>query len=140
MLTASARMANVFADLGLQKGDRVAVQVQKSAAALAVYAACLRAGLVLLPLNTAYTAAELDYFLNDAEPGLVVCHPARAESITPLLPKGASLLTMDAEGGGTLTDRATAAAPDQTPCPVAPMIWPRSYIPRAPRAGPRARC
>ncbi|ASP19667.1 2,3-dihydroxybenzoate-AMP ligase [Antarctobacter heliothermus] len=120
MLTASARMANVFADLGLQKGDRVAVQVQKSAPALAVYAACLRAGLVLLPLNTAYTAAELDYFLNDAEPGLVVCDPARAESITPLLPKGASLLTMDTEGGGTLTDRATAAAPDQPPLPCGP--------------------
>lgn len=78
-LTLSARMANVFDAQGLQKGDRVAVQVAKSVPALVIYAACLRAGLVLLPLNTAYTVPELAYFLGDAEPRLVICDPASAE-------------------------------------------------------------
>ncbi|MGP6087151.1 malonate--CoA ligase [Antarctobacter jejuensis] len=120
MLTASARMANLFSDLGLKKGDRVAVQVQKSAPALAIYAACLRSGLVLLPLNTAYTASELGYFLGDAEPGLVVCDPSRADGLADLLPEGATLLTLDAQGEGTLTDCATEASPDHAPLPCGP--------------------
>ncbi len=58
-------------------GDRVAVQVEKSPEAIFLYLACLRAGAVFLPLNTAYTLAELGYFFGDAEPRLVVCDPAQ---------------------------------------------------------------
>ncbi|MGP1630775.1 MAG: malonate--CoA ligase [Giesbergeria sp.] len=73
---ASARIANLLASLGLPAGARVAVQVEKSVEALALYLATLRAGLVFLPLNTAYRSAEVEYFVRDAEPAVVVCTPA----------------------------------------------------------------
>ena len=71
----AARYANCLLDTGLHRGDRVAVQVEKSVQSLFLYLACLRAGLVYLPLNTAYRSSELDYFLRDAEPGLIVVRP-----------------------------------------------------------------
>ena len=71
----SAMLANLFADLGLQPGERVALQVEKSVEALMVWLACLRSGLVLVPLNPAYQAAELTHFLRDAEPRLLICAP-----------------------------------------------------------------
>ncbi|OSP54867.1 malonyl-CoA synthase [Pseudoruegeria sp. SK021] len=103
----SAQLANVFADLGLVKGDRVALQVAKTPEALAVYAACLRSGLVLLPLNTAYTTSELDYFLSDAEPRLVICDAADADAMTGIL-NGAELHTLNADGSGSLSAAAAA--------------------------------
>ena len=116
----SAQMANVFAELGLQKGDRVAVQTEKSAAALAIYAACLRAGVILLPLNTAYTTHELAYFTADAEPALVICDPARVEAIRGILPEQTHVLTLDAAGHGTLAERAAMQPRDQTPVACGP--------------------
>ena len=59
----AARFANALTSLGLSKGDRVAVQVEKSVEIIAIYAACAQAGLVFLPLNTAYTPTELAYFI-----------------------------------------------------------------------------
>ncbi len=73
---ASARIANLLTSLGLTPGARVAVQVEKSPEALILYLATIRAGLVYLPLNTAYRQAEIDYFLGDAEPAVMVCSPA----------------------------------------------------------------
>jgi malonyl-CoA/methylmalonyl-CoA synthetase len=107
-VTLSARLANVFAGLGLAKGDRVALQVAKSPMGLAVYAACVRSGLVLLPLNTAYTTSELSYFLGDAEPRLVICGDKDAAAMTEIL-NGAALLTLNADGTGSLSDAATTA-------------------------------
>ena len=75
----SARLANALAATGVQPGDRVAVQVEKSQAALALYLAALRVGAVFLPLNTAYTPDEIAYFVGDAEPAVVVCDPARRD-------------------------------------------------------------
>ena len=75
LLDLSGRVAQVLKDLGVQPGDRVAVQVEKSAEALLVYLGALRAGAVYLPLNTAYTAGEVRYFLGDAEPTLFICRP-----------------------------------------------------------------
>lgn len=69
----TARIAHYLSQLGINKGDRVAVQVEKSPHVIFLYLACLRAGYVYLPLNTAYTKSELRYFLEDAEPSLVVC-------------------------------------------------------------------
>ncbi|HYD99735.1 MAG TPA: malonyl-CoA synthase [Alphaproteobacteria bacterium] len=104
----SARYAHVLAERGVRKGDRVAVQVEKSPEAISLYLACQRAGAIYLPLNTAYTAAEVEYFLTDAEPRLVVASPALAAQAEPLAAKvGAAVLTLDAEGGGSL---AAAAA------------------------------
>ncbi len=74
--TISARLANALAACGVAPGSRVAVQVEKSPEALFLYLACLRAGAAYLPLNTAYTPSELEYFLKDAEPAIFVCQPA----------------------------------------------------------------
>jgi malonyl-CoA/methylmalonyl-CoA synthetase len=81
---ASGRLANWLSSLRLPAGARVAVQVEKSPECLMLYLATLRAGLVYLPLNTAYQRAELEYFLKDAEPSLVVCTPERFEDIRKL--------------------------------------------------------
>ncbi|MGF7175617.1 malonate--CoA ligase [Azospirillum doebereinerae] len=107
---ATGRMANVLVALGARPGDRVAVQVEKSVEALVLYLACLRAGVVYLPLNTAYTPAELAYFVGDAEPALIVCDPARLDA-TVALAAGAPVRTLDAQGRGSLSD-AAAGQPD----------------------------
>lgn len=72
---ATARYAAFLTGLGLKKGDRVAVQVEKSPEALFLYLGCLRAGLCYLPLNPAYQKGEVGYFLKDAEPRAMVCRP-----------------------------------------------------------------
>jgi malonyl-CoA/methylmalonyl-CoA synthetase len=102
----SARYARFLTELGLQPGDRVAVQVEKSAAALFLYLGCLRAGLIYLPLNPAYRAAEIEYYLADAEPGAVICRPSDLESMRELgQPCGLQhIYTLDADGQGTLTE------------------------------------
>jgi malonyl-CoA/methylmalonyl-CoA synthetase len=71
----TARIAHALKGYGVKVGDRVAVQVEKSPDAIALYLACLRVGAIFLPLNTAYTLAELEYFLGDAEPHLFVVRP-----------------------------------------------------------------
>src|SRR5215218_6348866 len=106
----SGRLANVLAARGVKPGDRVAVQVEKSVPALVLYLATVRAGAVYLPLNTAYTLAELEYFIRDAEPSLVVCDPGKRDGVTQLAAKvGASVETLDARGQGTLTGAADVA-------------------------------
>ncbi len=106
-IEATGRMANALRGAGVAVGDRVAVQVEKSPAMLVLYLACARAGAVFLPLNTAYTLTELDYFLGDAEPSLVVCDPARLEGVTELAAgRGARVETLDANGEGSLASLA----------------------------------
>ena len=73
----SAQMANWLQAQGLRPGDRAMVQVEKSVPALVFYLACLRAGVVYVPLNTAYQAGELAYFMENAEPRVFVADPAR---------------------------------------------------------------
>ena len=100
----TGRMATLLSDSGVAAGDRVAVQVEKSVLNLLLYLACLRAGAVYLPLNTAYTDAELEYFLSDADPRLVVCDPRRRAGIAGLEAAGGDVTihTADGEGGGSL--------------------------------------
>lgn len=81
VLDVSARFANTLVSMGVQPGDRVAVQVEKSIEALMLYLACVRAGAIYLPLNNAYTPNEIAYFLGDAEPRLFVCDPAKAAEL-----------------------------------------------------------
>ncbi len=116
-----ARQANALAALGVTKGQRVAVQVPKTPEALALYAASVALGAVFLPLNTAYTAAEVDYFLGDARPRVFVCDAARAVELAGVAARhGADLLTMDAAGGGTLADLAEGAAGRVNPADCGP--------------------
>ena len=91
-----ARLAARLARLRVRPGDRVAVQVEKSVANLLLYLACLRRGAVYLPLNTAYTLAEIDYFFGDAEPALIVCDPAKRAEIAALGTAAAQIATLDA--------------------------------------------
>jgi malonyl-CoA/methylmalonyl-CoA synthetase len=98
----SARFAHALSAAGVKVGDRVAVQVEKSAEALFVYLACLRVGAVFLPLNTAYTPAEIGYFLGDAEPSLFLVDPARAEALKAVaVEAGSQLETLGADGTGS---------------------------------------
>jgi malonyl-CoA/methylmalonyl-CoA synthetase len=103
---ASAKIANSLLDLGASHGDRVTVQVEKSVEALYLYLGCLRAGLVYHPLNTAYTVSELEYFLSDAEPTIVICRSESQEIIKSISVSGGvkAILTLDADGTGTLLD------------------------------------
>jgi malonyl-CoA/methylmalonyl-CoA synthetase len=113
LVALSGRMARALVGLGVRPGDRVAAQIEKSVAGLVLYLATLRAGAVFLPLNTAYTLAELGYFLQDAEPKVVVCDPASREGLKAIAgPAGASVETLDAGGHGSLTDRAAREDPD----------------------------
>jgi malonyl-CoA/methylmalonyl-CoA synthetase len=114
----SGRIAHALVAHGVVPGDRVAVQVEKSPEMILLYLACLRAGAVFLPLNTAYTLAELDYFLGDAQPKLLVVSPGRETAILPLVTQhGVLVETLGTQGDGTLMERArnmqTAFAPVQ---------------------------
>jgi malonyl-CoA/methylmalonyl-CoA synthetase len=102
----AARIAHVLLDAGCEKGDRVAVQVDKCWQALALYLGCLRAGLVYLPLNTAYQS-ELGYFFGDAEPRVIVCSPKKLATVAALRPQ-ATVLTLSGDQG-TLLDLARDA-------------------------------
>ncbi len=107
---ATGRIANLLASLRLPAGSRVAVQVDKSVEALCLYLATLRAGHVFLPLNSAYQQAEIDYFVENAEPGVVVCTPGNLGWIEPIAKaRGARhVFTLADDGRGTLLE---AAAP-----------------------------
>ena len=101
------RIANTLVAEGVTPGDRVAVQADKSVLLFALYAATVKAGGVYLPLNTGYTPAELDYFLGDAKPRIVVTATTAAEAITPIAARiGAKLLTLNADESGSLGEAA----------------------------------
>ncbi len=91
-----------LASQGVKAGDRVAVQVEKSPQALSLYAATVGMGAVFLPLNTAYTAEEVQYFLQNSTPRLLICDPgaqARLRAVTA--PLGTALQTLDGAGQGS---------------------------------------
>lgn len=107
----AGRYANALRAAGVKAGDRVAVQVEKSPAMLFLYLACVRAGAIFLPLNTAYTLAELEYFIGDAEPSLIVSDPSKLDGARGIA-KAAAVETLDKSGKGSLFDKAQAASPD----------------------------
>ncbi|MBI5263057.1 MAG: malonyl-CoA synthase [Bradyrhizobium sp.] len=110
LIARAGQIANVLVARGVKTGDRVAAQTEKSVSALVLYLATVRAGAVYLPLNTAYTLNELDYFITDAEPSLVVCDPSRAEGIGSIAAKvRARVETIGADGRGSLTEAADKA-------------------------------
>jgi malonyl-CoA/methylmalonyl-CoA synthetase len=109
---AAGRYAHVLAAHGAVRGDRIAVQVEKSPEALFLYLACLRAGLVYLPLNTGYTAGELAYFIGDARPRIFVCAPRDREMLAGIFPQGETLTLGDDGLSGTLLEEAAHQSPD----------------------------
>ncbi|MCK1475867.1 malonyl-CoA synthase [Bradyrhizobium sp. 197] len=111
LIARAGQMANVLVARGVKPGDRVAVQVEKSVANIVLYLATVRAGAVYLPLNSAYTLNELDYFIGDAEPSLVVCDPSKAEGLAPIAAKvKAKVETLGPNGKGSLTEAADKAS------------------------------
>jgi len=102
----AGRAAQALADLGVEPGDRVAAQIDKSPDAIVLGLACFRAGAALLPLNTAYTLPELEYFLADAAPALTICRPAAFEPVKAL---GALLGLKAVESLGVAGDGSFAA-------------------------------
>jgi len=111
----AGRYAALLRELGVKPGERVAVQTEKSPNAIYFYLGCLRAGAVYLPLNTAYTKAEVSYFLNDAEPRLVLCRPESIDQMRDIAETAGveHVHTMDAQGGGSLTEAAMKLAPSE---------------------------
>lgn len=107
---------------GVHSGDRVLVQVEKSAEALLLYLGCLRAGAVFIPLNTAYTASELEHFLDDAAPQLVVCDPAKLALLAPLAERCAvaRIETLAMDGRGSWSRRVSEQAGTSPDAPIEP--------------------
>ena len=107
---ATAKMANLLMSLRLPEGSRVAVQVEKSPEALFLYLATLKAGLVYLPLNTAYQAAEMEYFVGNAEPAVVVCSPKNYSWIAQVAKKAGTqhVFTLGEDRTGTLLEKAAS--------------------------------
>ncbi len=115
---ASGKIANLLSSLGLPKGARIAVQVEKSPESLLVYLAALRAGLIFIPMNTAYQTAEMRYFIEDATPSVVVCSPKNFGWLAQLAFQSgcAHVFTLDDKlpNQGTLLQRAAPLAGDFT--------------------------
>lgn len=112
--TLTARYARLMSDLGLAKGDRVAVQTDKSPQAMFLYLACLRGGFIFLPMNTAYQHDEVDYLVGNAEPRLIVCRP-EVEATTKGIAAAhgcLNVLTMDGDGRGSFAAAAQAVPAD----------------------------
>jgi malonyl-CoA/methylmalonyl-CoA synthetase len=113
-----ARAAGALIAAGLEPGDRVVVQAAKCPGMLAIYGGALTAGVVFLPLNTAYTPEEVAYFLRDSEAGLMIADPARASALAPIAAEcGTRLETLAPDGSGTFD--ALAAGQADTFAPVA---------------------
>ncbi|MDR0274322.1 MAG: AMP-binding protein, partial [Burkholderiaceae bacterium] len=117
---ASAMMANLLARLGVPQGARILAQVDKSVEALMLYLAALRGGHVFVPLNIAYQRAELEYFIADAVPEVVICTGANAAWIEPIVraapsPSAPHLFTLDADRTGSLLEQAARCSDRHIP-------------------------
>jgi malonyl-CoA/methylmalonyl-CoA synthetase len=112
--TGSGRIARLLMDCGVEPGDRVAAQIEKSPEALLLYLAVLRCGAVYLPLNTAYKGTEVAYFLGDAEPRVLVCTPESEAVLGDAARKTGvgSLLTLGETGSGSLVERSRGLDPE----------------------------
>lgn len=104
----SSQIANLLVAKGGTPGDRVAVQVDKTVEAVLLYLGCLKAGLVYLPLNTAYKAAEVDYFLSDATPIFLACAPEKKAELEDIAVAAGveEIFTLDGQGNGSLMEAA----------------------------------
>ena len=105
-----ASFAAVLAECAMQPGERLLAQIEKSPDALALYLACLQRGVAFVPINTAYTEREVQYFIDDADPGVFVCRPEHAPDAGNDSPR-CRVLTLGADGEGTWCERAAGLAP-----------------------------
>ena len=120
MEEAVGRLTALFRRLGLEPGARIAAQVEKSPENLFLYLAIVKAGCVLLPLNTAYTDDAVGYFLGDAEPDLLVCQPDRAGALEKVAANAGvgRVLTLGGDGSGSLMEAAAQLTADPEVAPL----------------------
>jgi len=113
---ATAMLANLLVSLRLPAGARIAVQVEKSVEAMLLYLATLRAGYVFLPLNTAYQSAEIEYFIGNAEPAVVVCSKKNFGWVSKIAFKAGTqnVFTLDDDRTGSLLERAANCSDKHT--------------------------
>lgn len=114
ILNKTGKISNFFHSLGARPGDRVSVQVYKSIENMCIYLACLRSGLVFHPLNPAYKAKEVDYFLGNAKPLIVICDPQKFEMIKILseIIDIKHIFTLDASGNGQFSEAIVPSSPN----------------------------
>jgi malonyl-CoA/methylmalonyl-CoA synthetase len=112
LVDGAGRYANALLALGIRPGDRVTVQVEKSAANVLLYLAALKAGAVYQPLNTAYSPSELEYFIADAKPAVIVSDPVSAPAARDIAGRrGGTVVTLDARGDGEIAELAAGMSP-----------------------------
>lgn len=105
-LKQAAQFAHLITNSGLVAGDRLAVQIHKSPQALALYAACVQAGVIFLPLNTAYTGSEISYFIENSGAKMVVCDAAFVGALTPITQEfSVQLEVLNSDGSGSFADK-----------------------------------
>ena len=110
-ITSSSKMANALIKLGLKPGDRLAIQVEKSPEMLTIYAACAQAGIIFLPLNTAYTANELLYFIEDSGAVAFICDEKISKEILKKLSHlNTKVETLNPDGSGSILDLALTSS------------------------------
>ncbi len=116
----TAKMANLLASLDLPAGSRIAVQVEKSVEAAMLYLATLRAGYVFLPLNSAYQSGEMEYFIGNAEPAVVVCSPQNFGWVRKIAFKAgtAKVFTLAGDRTGSLLEQAADCSDSHTSAPM----------------------
>jgi malonyl-CoA/methylmalonyl-CoA synthetase len=126
----TGRFANALVALGVKPGDRVMVQAEKSITSVCVYLAVLKIGAVYNPLNTAYTSAELEYFIGDAEPTILLVPRALKPALAALAPakKIKAIETLEADGTGSIVDLAFKQSDvhrtvDRTPKDLAALLY-----------------
>ncbi len=109
LMAGASRYANALAVLGVEPGDRVTVQVEKSIANVLLYLGVLKAGAVYQPLNSAYTDAEVDYFVGDAEPRAIICDPVRQQAMRALADRRGvnAVVNLGGDGNGSLATLAS---------------------------------
>ena len=127
-LAKSRQIANSFFELGLEPGDCIAIQVEKSPEMLNIYAACAQAGLVFLPLNPAYTVDELKYFIENSEARLIICDEKNKEDLSAITQQiGIGLETLNSNSTGTILEKASSASEYFTTVPRTQTILQRCY-------------
>ncbi|MTI10994.1 malonate--CoA ligase [Curvivirga aplysinae] len=111
------KVAQVLVNHGVNPGDRVAVQADKSLEQIQLYLGTMMAGAVFLPLNTAYTSQEIEYFINDAKPQIFICDPRQEKNYQRIVAQCGTehLLTLDADGQGSLTGQVQLTSPGFKP-------------------------
>ena len=106
-LLLSSKFSNALIDIGLNEGDRIAIRIEKSPHALAIYAACVQLGIVFLPLNPAYTMTEVEFFVSDSSSKLIICDTKNKAQLNLIGKKfGARVMTLNSDGSGTFSDLA----------------------------------